>query len=70
MGNFEKKILTDDELLMVTGGTGGTGNIDWGSVPCNERKTIEECFKPGYECKWKRNLCYSKGSIPTIDIER
>ena len=57
MENKDRKVLTDDELALVTGGTGSTENKDWSKVPCSQRHTEEECDKPGFSCQWGNGRC-------------
>ena len=69
MENKNRKVLTDDELALVTGGTGSTENKDWSKVPCSQRHTKEECDKPGGSCKWENMVC-KKIILKLIHIER
>ena len=58
--NTGKRILTDEELEMVSGGTGSS--TDWTNVACEDRPTKEACNSGGYSCSWSNNQCVEKSS--------
>ena len=62
MENKERKILSDEELALVTGGTGSTVQ-----PRCTNKRTKAECEKDSI-CSWSENTmkCY----IKPIQIER
>ena len=70
MKNNKIKVLSDEELDMITGGTTSSGETDWSKIPCPQRMTEEECLKPGQSCKWTNMTCIKSATLKPIHIER
>lgn len=69
MVNKERIILSDEELALVTGGTGSTGGNNSRIKACDKRLTKEDCLNPYYNgavCGWNGTECVLK----PIQVER